>query len=108
MLESINRHQLGLPGFSEKSRGAQWSTALELTLQQLFPGQHDFWLCLSEYTPAKSWFYSLRHSVGWVVDTLVVSSKVILERIEAQFCFWLDVHSVGGRREEEMPSSGSP
>lgn len=45
MLESINRRQLGLPGFSEKSRGAQWSTALELTLQQLFPGQHGFWLC---------------------------------------------------------------
>lgn len=45
VLESINKHQLGLPGFSEKSRGAQWSTALELTLQQLFPGQHGFWLC---------------------------------------------------------------
>lgn len=46
VLESINGHQLGLAGFSEKSRGAQWSKALELTLQQLFPGQHGFWLCL--------------------------------------------------------------
>lgn len=62
---------------------------------------------LSEYTPAKSRLYSLCHSVGWVVDTLVVSSKVKLEGIEVQFCVWLDVHSVGGRREEEMPSSGS-
>lgn len=42
VLESVNGHQLGLAGFSEESRGAQWSTALELTLQQLFSGQHGF------------------------------------------------------------------
>lgn len=47
---------------------------------------------LSECTPV-----SLHHPVGWVVGTLVVISKVKLEGIEVQFCFWLDVHS--GREE---------
>lgn len=45
VLESVNGHQLGPAGFFEKSRGAQWSTALELTLEQLVPGQHGLWLC---------------------------------------------------------------
>lgn len=34
----------------------------------------------------------------WVVDTLVVSSRVKLEGIERQFWEWFDVHSVRGKR----------